>query len=190
MSSLERKLQDAPLRFVAPEAWRRPNPQWVLLHQGFQPPGDWHPYESAPGFPPGWDWWEENGTAWHTFFRDRAPAPTRAMGNWFALAALGLFSIIVSPFALVGAWIAAGGAVGVLLLFAGIRGVIKTYRRTANTPADPYDIVREWASERREAFFERELALLGEHASAEERERLVASTYSLWWGENSSSAKS
>lgn len=182
MNSLERKLQDAPLRFVPPEGWRRPSAQWVILHQGFQPPTDWRPYEGAPSFPAGWNWWEENGTAWHTFFRDRAPAPTRAMGNWFSLAALGLFSIIVSPFALAGAWIFAGGTAGALLLITGIRGVVRTYRRTATGPSDPYDIVRDWAAGRREAFFDRELSLLGASAGDEEREEFVASTYAAWWG--------
>lgn len=188
MSSLERKLQDAPLRFTPPGGWRTPSPQWVLLHQGFDPPAHWQPYDSAPEFPESWSWWEENGTAWYTFFRHRAPAPTRAMGNWFSLAALGLFSIIVSPFALVGAWIFAGGALGVILMVVGIRGVVRTYRRNTASPSNPYDIVREWADQRREAFFDRELSLLGEDASDAERDGFVARTYSAWWAENAATA--
>jgi len=120
--------------------------------------------------------------------RDRAPAPTRAMGNWFSLAALGLFSIIVSPFALAGAWIFASGTVGALLLISGIRGVVRTYRRTATGPSDPYDIVREWAAGRREAFFDRELSLLGDAAGDKEREQFVASTYAAWWDGSSSTS--
>lgn len=92
------------------------------------------------------------------------------------------------PFALAGAWIFAGGTAGALLLITGIRGVVRTYRRTATGPSDPYDIVRDWAAGRREAFFDRELSLLGASAGDKEREEFVASTYAAWWGGSSSAS--
>lgn len=101
-------LDALPLRFTPPDGWRTPHPRWIDLHQGVIPPENWEPYPGAPPVPAFWPWWEENGTAWFSFFRNRAPAPARAMGHWFSLAALGLFTLVVSPFALSGWWIPAG----------------------------------------------------------------------------------
>ncbi len=178
-----------PLRFDPPEGWRTPDPRWTELHQGFLPPTGWKPYHDAPDIPEGWTWWVENGTSWFTFFRHRAPAPTRALGNWFSLAALGLFSIIVSPFALPGAWVFAGGALGGIFIILGIRGVIGAYRKNSESPADPYDLVRAWSDERRDAYFARKFEQLGT-SSPEDRDRLVHDAYLRWWGENPEDAKS
>ena len=109
-------LGSLPLRFSPPDGWRQPDPRWISLHQAFEPPADWKPYPGAPAVPPSWPWWEENGTSWFRYFRDRPSIPTRALGNWFSLAALGLFSFAVVPFALSGWLIPVGGIVAVSLI--------------------------------------------------------------------------
>ena len=76
-------LETLPLRFNPPDGWRTPHPRWISLFQGFQPEPEWKPYPDAPPIPNSWPWWEENGTAWYTFFRGLAPLPARALGNWF-----------------------------------------------------------------------------------------------------------
>jgi rRNA maturation protein Nop10 len=180
-------LDALPLRFSVPDGWKTPDPLFVSLYQGSDFPSDWQPYEGAPYIPPSWPWWEENGTSWYRFFRDRAPMPARALGNWFSLAALGLFSVVVSPFALSGWLIAAGGFAGVTLLILGIRGVIRTTKRHSAPPDDPYEAVRIWAQKRREAFFQDAYQRYRQTHSRElTMSEFVRDTVASWWGENPS----
>jgi len=178
-------LDALPLRFNPPDGWRTPNPEWISLYQGFTPPPDWRPYPDAPPIPPSWPWWEENGTSWFRFFRERAPIPARALGNWFSLAALGLFTLTVSPFALPGGFIALGGLVGVLFLFLGIRGVSRTLKAPAQAPVDPLASIQAWAQERRDTFFRESYQALRLSTGQEPtREEFVRAKISQWWGEN------
>ena len=180
-----------PLRFNPPDGWRTPDAQWISLYQGFSPPADWRPYQEAPPIPPSWPWWEENGTSWFRFFRERAPIPARALGNWFSLAALGLFTLTVSPFALPGAFIAFGGLAGLLFLVLGIRGVSRTLKAPAQTPVDPLATIQAWSQERRDKFF-RESYETHRLSTGHEptREEFVRAMISQWWGENPEGAGS
>jgi len=178
-------LDALPLRFNPPDNWRTPSAEWISLYQGFDPPADWHPYPGAPLIPPSWPWWEENGTSWFRFFRDRAPLPARALGNWFSLAALGLFTVTVSPFALPGLFIAAGGILGLTLLVLGIRGVVRTLKEQPPTPLEPLDSVRLWSRERREAYFKDTYRALRQSSDHEPTmEEFIREKISRWWGEN------
>lgn len=181
-------LDGLPLRFNPPDGWRTPHPRWVELHQGITPPKNWEPYPGAPPIPAFWPWWEENGTAWFTFFRNRAPAPTRAMGHWFSLAALGLFSMIVSPFAFSGLFVAAGGVVGVTLLIVGMSGVIRTYRRGSEPAEKPLVVITEWARQRKEVFFSREFQRRIHIQPGLDREEMERSFTASWWGESDEAA--
>ena len=182
-------LHSLPVRFSLPDGWRDPHPQWISLYQGFEPPSNWKPYEDAPVAPPSWPWWEENGTAWYTFFRSLAPLPARALGNWFSLAALGLFTVVVSPFALQGWFIGIGGLIGVGFVVFGIRGVVRTHQRQSSLPQDPMEAIRDWALHRRETYFDQAyrdyVSRHGQTLTIEEfREREV----SRWWSETSEGA--
>jgi hypothetical protein len=184
-------LDALPLRFNPPDGWRTPDPKWISLYQGFEPPAGWRPYPQAPAIPPSWPWWEENGTSWFRFFRDRPPIPTRALGNWFSLAALGLFMFAVSPFALPGWWVAAGGVAALVLIVLGVRGVVRTYKTQSGTPLEPLASIREWATQRREGYF-LESYLAFRHSSPRELtlEEFVDETLRGWWGENPGAAES
>ena len=182
-------LDALPLRFTPPDGWRTPHPRWIDLHQGVIPPENWEPYPGAPPVPEFWPWWEENGTAWFSFFRNRAPAPARAMGHWFSLAALGLFTLVVSPFALSGWWIPAGGVAGVAFLALGVPGVIRTYRRGSAPHADPLALIADWASLRREAFFSREFQRRIRREPGLDRRELESSLATVWWGESGEAAE-
>ena len=178
-------LEALPLRFNPPDGWRQPDPVFISLYQAHQFPSDWSPYPGSPAIPAHWPWWEENGTSWYRFFRDRAPLPARSLGNWFSLAALGLFSIVISPFALPGWWISLGGITGLVLLIVGIRGVTRTARRQSTVPGDPFDIIREWAATRRQAYLSDAYSAARQHSGEEFtldefHNRLLAT----WWGEN------
>ena len=180
-----------PVRFNPPDGWRTPHPQWISLYQGFQPDPQWKPYPEAPPIPDSWPWWEENGTAWYSFFRGLAPLPARALGNWFSLAALGLFSIVVSPFALSGWTIGVGGAAGLTLLILGIRGVTRTLKKQSTTPQDPLDAIRDWASRRRDAYFQEAYRGAGAVDSDElTLDEFVQRHSAMWWGEKNASAES
>ena len=183
-------LDALPLRFNPPDGWRTPDAQWISLYQGFSPPADWRPYPEAPPIPPSWPWWEENGTAWYTFFRSLAPLPARALGNWFSLSALGLFTIVVSPFALTGWVIGVGGILGVLLMIIGIRGVVRTLRKQSTMPQDPVDAIREWAAERRDTYFAQAYkearSLDPDEVTLDE---FVQGQVAIWWDETSEAAK-
>lgn len=177
-------LDALPLRLNVPDGWRTPHPMFISLFQGQEFPEDWQPYSEAPGIPPRWPWWEENGTSWYRFFRDRAPMPARSLGNWFSIAAAGLFSITVSPFALPGWWIALGGLVGLSLLIVGIRGVSRTLKRQASLPVDPMESIRAWAAVRREDYFRN--AYQSERASDPRElslDEFIRERVSGWWGE-------
>lgn len=177
-------LDALPLRLNVPDGWRTPHPLFISLYQGHEFPPGWEPYPGAPGIPPRWPWWEENGTSWYRFFRDRAPMPARSLGNWFSVAAAGLFSITVSPFALPGWWIALGGLAGLSLLIIGIRGVARTLKRQASIPVDPWESIRVWTSSRREEYFRD--AYLAHRASDPRELSLEEFTRELitrWWGE-------
>ena len=182
-------LDALPLRFTPPDGWRNPHPRWIDLHQGVIPPENWEPYPGAPPVPAFWPWWEENGTAWFSFFRNRAPAPARAMGHWFSLAALGLFTLVVSPFALSGWWIPAGGVAGVAFLALGVPGVIRTYRQGGAPHADPLALIHDWASLRREAFFSREFQRRIRTEPGLDRRELESSLATVWWGESGEAAE-
>jgi len=184
-------LDALPLRFNPPDGWRTPNAQWVSLYQGFQPPPDWSPYPDPPPIPSSWPWWEENGTSWFRFFRDRAPIPARALGNWFSLAALGLFTLTVSPFALDGWFIATGGIVGLVLIILGIRGVVRTMKNQAGMPLDPLETIQAWSVERRRKYFlETYQALRGTAPQDHTMEEFVRAQISHWWGETAAGAES
>ena len=178
-------LGSLPLRFSPPDGWREPHPRWISLHQGFEPPADWKPYPSAPAIPASWPWWEENGTSWFRYFRDRPSIPTRALGNWFSLAALGLFGFAVVPFALSGWLIPVGGIVAVSLIVFGIRGIVRTYKSQSQAPLEPLANIRVWAAERREAYF-REAYDQFRQSSTEELtvEEFIQRVEDRWWGEN------
>jgi hypothetical protein len=177
-------LDALPVRFNPPDGWRTPHPLFISLYQAAEFPPDWKPYPDAPAIPASWPWWEENGTSWYSFFRRGAPMPARSLGNWFSLAALGLFSLTVAPFAFQDwkAWI--GGLIGLTLLILGVKGVIRTVKRHSVLPIDPYDSVRIWATQRREAYFadayqkyrlttKRDVSL----------ERFTHERSASWWGE-------
>jgi hypothetical protein len=182
-------LDGAPLRFNPPDGWRTPHPQWILLHQGFLPPGNWQPYEDAPSIPPQWPWWEENGTSWYTFFRDRAALPARALGNWFSLAALGLFATVISPFALSGWTIGLGGGVGIGFLVLGVRGVVRTYKRGSAPAVNPHELIREWAQRRLDTYVTTEYAAASERGDQHKTlEEFVSAKNAAWWSENASDA--
>ncbi len=184
-------LATLPVRFNPPDGWRTPHPKWISVYQGFQPDPQWKPYPEAPAIPESWPWWEENGTAWYTFFRGLAPLPARALGNWFSLAALGLFSIVVSPFALSGWTIGLGGAAGLTLMVLGIRGVARTLKKQSAMPQDPLDAIRDWAARRRDTYFQeayREArALDPEEVTLDE---FVQRQLATWWGEKTADAES
>jgi hypothetical protein len=191
MTSQSVDLDALPLRFNPPDGWRVPDPQWVSLFQGFEPPADWEPYPGAPAIPPSWPWWEENGTSWFRFFRDRAPIPARALGNWFSLAALGLFLFAVSPFALPGWSIAFGGILGITFIVLGIRGVSRTLKTQSGPPLEPLDAIRHWSATRREEYFrDRYNAFRAsdphEISVRDFTDRLIA----RWWGETGEVAES
>lgn len=175
-------LDSLPLRFNPPDGWRMPHPLFISLYQGVQFDSDWHPYAEAPPIPPHWPWWEENGTSWYRFFRDRAPMPARSLGNWFSLAALGLFSITVSPFALTGWAIAAGGLVGLAFLILGIRGVLRTMKRQSSLPVDPFESIRMWSAKRREAYFHDSYEVFRTSQGREmSLEQFVEEKNATWW---------
>ena len=183
-------LETLPLRFNPPDGWRSPHPRWISLYQGFQPEPGWKPYAEAPPIPESWPWWEENGTAWYSFFRGLAPLPARALGNWFSLSALGLFTIVVSPFALQSWAIGLGGLLGLGLLIFGIRGVVRTIKKQSAMPEDPLDAIRAWAQGRRDAYFletyRESRALDPEEPTLEE---FVQGQLAIWWGEKSEDAR-
>lgn len=184
-------LEALPLRFNAPDGWRMPNPLFISLHQGEVFGDDWQPYPEAPAIPPSWPWWEENGTSWYRFFRDRAPLPARALGNWFSLAALGLFMFAVSPFALPGWYVAIGGLISLVLLILGIRGVIRTMKSQSAGPLEPLDAIRAWAQERRNEYFAQAYATFRRSDPAEiSLETFIAAQEAQWWAESSGAAKS
>lgn len=184
-------LQSLPVRFSPPDGWRTPHPVWISLYQGFEPPVNWKPYESAPPVPATWPWWEENGTSWYTFFRSLAPLPARALGNWFSLAAFGLFTIMVSPFALQGWLIGVGGLIGFACVVLGVRGVVRTHQRQSSLPQDPMEAIRDWAQQRREAYFDQAygdfVSRQGHHLT---REEFIERKVATWWGETNEGAAS
>lgn len=183
-------LEALPLRFSPPDGWRKPHPLFISLHQGEPFADDWMPYPGAPAIPPSWPWWEENGTAWYRFFRERAPLPTRALGNWFSLAALGLFLFAVSPFALPGWYIALGGVASLVLLALGIRGVIRTMKSQATGPLEPIEAIRAWAQQRRNEYFAQAYATFRRHDPQEiSVDAFIASQEAAWWDENSAAAE-
>jgi len=188
MTQLEVDLDALPLRLNLPDGWRTPDPVFVSLYQGSDFPADWKPYAGAPEIPPRWPWWEENGTSWFRFFRDRAPMPARSLGNWFSIAALGLFTITVSPFALPGWWIAIGGATGLALLVTGIRGVTRTLKRQASLPLDPLESIRMWAGGRREEYFRDAYHSYRSQSRIElSVDEFVSGLVASWWGESPAS---
>jgi hypothetical protein len=175
-------LEALPVRFNPPDGWRTPHPLFISLYQGSEFPPDWEPYPGAPAIPPSWPWWEDNGTSWFKFFRERAPMPARSLGNWFSVAALGLFAMTVSPFVFIGWSIAAGGLGGLVLLILGIRGVIRTLRRQSQLPLDPYDVVRMWATERREAYFREAYQEFRANSEREiTKDQFVTEKLASWW---------
>ncbi len=184
------RLEDLPLRFVVPDGWRHPDPQWVSLYQGFNPPTDWQPYPDAPPVPPNWPWWEENGASWYTFFRYHAPPPSRALGWWFALGASGLFTLTVSPFALGFPTAFIPGALAIIALVIGVVGIVRTLRRSTHWVGnDPMDRVRRWAHTRREEFFQRSYDTYRLRSSEEQtRAQFEASMWQKWWRENGEAA--
>jgi hypothetical protein len=180
-------LDALPVRFHPPDGWRTPHPLFISLYQAEEFSRDWQPYPQAPSIPPNWPWWEDNGTSWYTFFRDRAPLPARSLGNWFSLAALGLFSIAVSPFALPGWFIAAGGLFGLACLIVGIRGVIRTIKRQSSLPVDPFESLRMWARERRDTYFhDAYTAFVATQQREISYEQFVSETLATWWAGNPS----
>lgn len=179
-----------PLRFNPPDGWRTPHPRWVSLHQAFEPPEDWKPYPDAPEIPPSWPWWEENGTSWFRYFRDRPSIPTRALGNWFSLAALGLFGFAVIPFVGEGWMIPLGGLLAVTFVVLGIRGVVRTYKSQSRAPLEPLENIREWTAGRREAYMREAYDAFRLRAREELTvEEFIQRLEAQWWGENPGDAK-
>jgi len=179
-------LDDLPLRFVVPDGWRTPDAQWISLYQGVIPPRDWEPYPDAPAIPQNWPWWEENGASWYTFFRYHAPPPSRALGWWFSLAAAGLFTVTVSPFALGFPSAFIPGGLALVALIVGISGIVRTLRRSTHWVGnDPMDRVRTWSAARRQEFFD---TAYDSHrlTSSQEASRADFETamISYWWRGN------
>lgn len=182
-------LDALPLRLNLPDGWRTPDPVFISLYQGSEFPHGWQPYPGAPDVPPRWPWWEENGTSWFRFFRERAPMPARSLGNWFSIAALGLFTITVSPFALPDWWIALGGFTGLALLVIGIRGVVRTLKSQATLPLDPLESIRVWAAGRRDDYFrDAYLAYRAQSPDELSMDEFVRRLVARWWGENHAGA--
>jgi len=177
-------LDELPLRFNPPDGWRMPYVRWISLYQGFIPPENWQPFAGAPFIPATWPWWEENGTSWYRFFRDRSPLPSRALGNWFSLGALGLFGLVISPFAAEGWWALTGGGFSLILLVWGLRGVVKTLRSQQQGPSEPWEMITQWASERRHAYFtQRYPAWKIDKSDELTMDDFMNEQLSNWWGE-------
>jgi hypothetical protein len=104
---------------------------------------------------------------------------------------LGLFSIVVTPFALTGWLIALGGVLGLTLMILGIRGVVRTIKKQSAMPRDPFDAIRDWAEIRRNAYFQESYrdarALDPDELTLEE---FVQGQLSMWWGEKTEDAAS
>lgn len=191
MTSEHVDLSVLPLRFNPPDGWRTPDPRWISLNQAFVPPHNWRPYADAPAIPTAWPWWEENGTSWFRYFRDRPSLPTRALGNWFSVAALGLFGLAVVPFAFSGWWIPAGGIFALTLMVTGIRGIVRTYKSQPHAPLEPLENIRAWTEARRATYFTQ--AHENFRLSAPEELTLsdfIARLETQWWDENSEAAES
>lgn len=191
MTSESVDLSVLPLRFNPPDGWRTPNARWISLHQAFEPPENWKPYADAPEIPASWPWWEENGTSWFRYFRDRPSLPTRALGNWFSLAALGLFGLAVVPFVFSGLWITVAGISALTLLIAGIRGIVRTYKSQSHTPLEPLENIRAWTVARRDTYFEQAHAA-SRMSSPEELTlgEFIARLEAQWWDESPEAAES
>lgn len=177
--------EDLPLRLNPPDGWRVPDPQWVSLFQGFQPPPDWQPYPDCPRAPTNWPFWEENGSSWYTFFRFHSPPPTRSLGGWFALGAAGLFTVMVSPFAMEFPSALIPGGIALVALVIGAIGIVRTLRRQSHwLHGDPMDRVRAWSEARR---FETLQRLYQRHRATAESELSLTefeeSMNSWWWRE-------
>jgi hypothetical protein len=179
-------LAELPVRFNPPDGWRTPDPQWVSLYQGFEAPAGWQPYPGCPPLPPNWPLWEENGSSWYTFFRYHAPPPTRALGGWFAMGAAGLFTVAVSPFAFGFPDAFLPGAIALVLLIIGVRGVVRTLRRQSDwLHGDPMDRVRAWAASRREEELQRAYERHRIRSSGEPSfEEFMTSMQQWWWRES------
>lgn len=177
-------LDSLPLRFNPPDGWRDPDPLWISLYQGYVPKPGWSPYRGAPIIPASWPWWEENGTAWHSFFRKLSPPPTRIIGNWFSLAATALLFLIIVPFILEGASAIFMGFIGLVGIIIGVRGVIKNLRGREEVVRDPMEIIRHWAKSRREVYFSQRLRESNKSGanliSAVEQKKTILKA---WWGE-------
>lgn len=176
-------LEDLPLRFEVPDGWRTPDPQWVSLHQGYPIPENWQPYPECPPAPTGWPFWEENGAAWYSFFRYHAPPPTRALGWWFSLAAAGLFTLTVSPFAFGFPTAFLPGGLALVALVIGVSGVVRTLRaQSGSLTIDPLQRVQIWAKRRRDEFLDEAYA---RHRFESEREASRAefeqAMWRWWW---------
>lgn len=181
---------NCPLRFNPPDHWRTPHPQWVSLYQGFEPPAGWLPYPDCPPAPPNWPFWEENGAAWFAYFQHFQPPPTRTLGWWFSLMALGMFSLLVIPITI--PWPASllGGSAALAASVVGVWGLIRQFRRQANADrGDPLEFVREWATRRREEWFRSRYALTRSHGPEElTYEEYVQRLTASWWGESDANA--
>jgi hypothetical protein len=145
--------ESMPLRFMAPDGWRNPDPQWVCLYQGFEPGPDWQPYPDCPPAPPNWPFWEENGSSWFSFFQYLSPPPSRILGWWFALAAAGLFATAVLPFAFPWPQSVVPEIIALTALVLGVVGTIRSLKRQSRwLTGDPMDQVRRWAEAYRKEF--------------------------------------
>ena len=174
--------EDLPLRFNPPDGWRTPDPQWVSLYNGFEPPAGWRPYPDCPAAPPNWPWWEENGAAWYSFFRFHSPPPTRELGWWFALGAAGMFTLMVSPFALGFPTAFIPGGIALVTLVIGVRGVVRTLKRQSNwLHGDPVDRVRDWAAQRREEELPRLYERHRRRSSGEPSFAEFEASMQQWW---------
>lgn len=176
-----------PLRFNPPDGWRTPDPTWVALHQGFEPPLDWEPYPGCPRAPHNWPFWEENGTAWFTFFRAFSPPPGRALGWWFSMMAVGLLVTMTAPFALPWPAFLVWGLAGFTVSLGGLAGVIRQFRRQAAAPTeDPMAVIRRFASARRQEYFTRRYQEYRQSSPDEKSlQEFIDSLYAWWWRETS-----
>ena len=180
--------ENQPLRFNPPDGWRTPDPVWVALHQGFEPPDNWQPYPDCPPAPPQWPWWEENGAAWFGFFRHFQPPLRRGLGNWFSLVAIGLFLMTATPFFLDWpAWLIVGVG-GMLGGVVGVIGIIRHFRTSAKIPhEDPMDIIRRVASDRRDDYFHKRYEKHRQTSATEKSyQEFIDGLYVWWWRENAS----
>ncbi len=55
---------ELPLHFNPPPGWPSPTEEWLVGHQGWEPPIGWVPLAGIVAAPQGWVFWTKNPAAW------------------------------------------------------------------------------------------------------------------------------